>query len=155
MGTIDTTIAIPPETLVSAFPFFTEVHCGIIEPEFDPICLNEGETLFSVGEPATRFYIIVDGLLAVRKPDSFGVKGQVVVLLSPHAPVGERALVQYYTHTSTLIAAQDSVLLCLEVKTFNGIKTQYPELAVLLLEFLLSKSALRLEHCSSRLSKIL
>jgi Cyclic nucleotide-binding domain len=58
--------------------------------------LAEGATLVEQGQPGTELYLLLDGLLAVE------VDGTIVAEVGPGAVVGERALLEGGTRTSTL-----------------------------------------------------
>jgi cyclic nucleotide-binding protein len=61
--------------------------------------LKEGETLVQQGEPGQDLFLLLDGLLDVE------VDGELVAQVGPGAILGERALVEGGTRTSTLRAA--------------------------------------------------
>jgi hypothetical protein len=63
--------------------------------------LAEGETLVEQGRPGTELYLLLDGLLAVQ------VDGRIVAEVGPGAVVGERALLEGGTRTSTLVSLTD------------------------------------------------
>jgi CRP-like cAMP-binding protein len=63
--------------------------------------LAEGETLVEQGRPGTELYLLLDGLLAVQ------VDGRIVAEVGPGAVVGERALLEGGTRTSTLMGLTD------------------------------------------------
>jgi len=60
--------------------------------------LAEGETLVTQGDPGTDLFLLLDGVLAVE------VDGETVAELGPGSIVGERALIEGGTRTSTLRA---------------------------------------------------
>ena len=63
--------------------------------------LAEGETLVEQGRSGTELYLLLDGLLAVE------VDGRIVAEVGPGAVVGERALLEGGTRTSTLRCLTD------------------------------------------------
>lgn len=121
----------------------------------EPLALDGGDDLYRIGEPANGVYVIVSGLLSVRQLNGYDQQGQAVALLSSGAPVGEAALVGIKLRNSTLTAVQDSRLLMLSLDGFSRLKKQHPGVAIDLLEFFLSKTSVRLQRCSARLSRIL
>ena len=60
--------------------------------------LEEAEVLVNQGEPGTELYLLLDGVLAVE------VDGEAVAELGPGSVLGERALIEGGSRTSTLRA---------------------------------------------------
>ena len=60
--------------------------------------LAADETLVEQGQPGNELYLLLDGLLAVE------VDGRIVAEVGPGAVLGERALLEGGTRTSTLLA---------------------------------------------------
>jgi CRP-like cAMP-binding protein len=100
-------------------------------------------------------YFVVEGQLAVQKRTGFGDRTQVVALLDPGAPVGERALLRDNVHCSKLVAVKKTILLSLSREKFAQFKKVHSPLAMNLLEWLLNSSSLRLRKSSDRLSQVL
>ncbi len=140
---------------MQAFTFLDPAQRLVVEPLLESVNLDSGEELYTIGGNAACAFVVVSGTLAVRQLNGFGQQGQAVALLSAGAPVGEAALVGNNTRSSTLTAVEDSRLLRLSSENFNSLKRTHPDIAVLLLEFFLSKASLRLQRCSARLSQIL
>ena len=65
------------------------------------IKLAATETLVEQGEPGSELYLLLDGVLAVE------VDGEIVAEVGPGAVIGERALLEGGTRTSTLRAVTD------------------------------------------------
>jgi hypothetical protein len=60
--------------------------------------LSEGDTLTEQGEPGSDMYLLLDGVLSVE------VDGEAVAEVGPGSILGERALIETGTRTSTLRA---------------------------------------------------
>ena len=63
--------------------------------------LSAGDTLVEQGDTSIELYLLLDGLVAVE------VDGNVVAEVGPGAVVGERALLEGGSRTSTLRAVTD------------------------------------------------
>ena len=137
------------------FPRFNKSDVELLLPLMKEVHLREGKVLFSYDEAGDELFFVVKGQLAVQKRTGFGERTQVVALLDPGAPVGERALLRDNTHGATLLAVQDSILLSFSHQVFEQLKKKYPLLAVSLLEWLLDRTSLRLKKNSDRLSHVL
>jgi CRP-like cAMP-binding protein len=91
----------------------------------------------------------------VQNKTGFGEKMQVVALLDPGAPVGEKGLLGPRPRGATLVAVKDSKLLTLSGDAFDILADKSPVLAIKLLKFLLNRVSLRLEKSSERLTHVL
>lgn len=144
-----------PEQAARVFPFLKEKASSIIGAHLMVCRVLKGEHLFTVGDNADCLYFVVKGQLAVKKETGFGRNSQVIALLSPNAPVGEAALTELGKHKTSVYAIEDSILLRLENKAFEFLKAEHPDIAVSLLQYLLSITCLRLDKCSERMAHIL
>lgn len=79
------------------------------------------ETVFLEGDPPSGLYIIVSGTIEIRKKD------HVLNTLKQHDFFGELALLDNAPRTASAIAATDSVLLFLDVETFNRLTEDQPD----------------------------
>ncbi len=114
-----------------------------------------GTQVFQKGDPADCLYFICSGRVAVQNKTGFGDRMQVVALLDPGAPVGEKGLLGQKTRGATVTAVKDSELLSLSQESFDILVTDAPALAIKLLKWLLNRVSLRLEKNSERLSHVL
>ena len=137
------------------FNRFSSSDVKILLPLFEQVILDAGDVLFSFDQPGTKLYFVVHGQLAVQKRTGFGDRTQVVALLDPGAPVGERALMRDNVHCSRLVAVKKTLLLSLSRERFAQFKKEHSLLAMNLLEWLLNSSSLRLSKSSDRLSHVL
>lgn len=135
--------------------FLNPEQLAVVEPLFETVELAGGEHLYRIGDPADGVYLIISGKIGVRQLNGFGNPGQAVALLSSGAPAGEATLAGVTQRHSTLTAVEDSVLLRLSLDDFERLKKAHPDIGVVLLEFFLLKTSIRLQRCSARLSKIL
>jgi len=137
------------------FPHFTRADVEIMLPLMEEIGLGAGDVLFCLDEIGDKLFFVVKGRLAVQKRTGFGERTQVVALLSPGAPIGERFLLSDNSHGATVVAVDDSLLLSFSNEVFSDLKKKHPFLALVLLEFLLDRASLRLRKNSDRLSHVL
>lgn len=137
------------------FPRFSSSDVSILLSIFERVILDEGDVLFSFDQPGDKFFVVVEGQLAVQKRTGFGDRTQVVALLDPGAPVGERALLRDNVHSSTPVAVRKTELLSLSCERFEKFKKEHSLLAMSLLEWLLNSTSLRLRKISDRLSHVL
>jgi CRP-like cAMP-binding protein len=81
---------------------------------------------------------------------------QVIALLDPGAPVGEKGLCGPRTSRgATLVAVKDTKLLVLSQEAFDMLVADSPALVIKLLKWLLNRVSLRLEKNSERLTHVL
>lgn len=126
-----------------------------LQPFLEEVQLKKGEILFSPGKRADGVFYIVKGRLGVQTFTGFEKKTQVVALLDPGAPVGEKALSTVGVRGMTVTAIEDSTLSYLSHDNFLKLEKEHPTLAIRLLKHLLRTSSLRLEANSIRLAHVL
>lgn len=80
---------------------------------------------------------------------------QVVALLGPGAVVGEKGVLEKQQREATLVAVVDSLLYRLPRSEFAKLAVEYPKTGLKILEWLLSRSSLRLDKSSARLAQVL
>lgn len=114
-----------------------------------------GAQVFKKGAPADCLYFLLTGRVAVQNKTGFGEKMQVVALLDPGAPVGEKGLLGDRIRGASLNAVTDSVFLALSLDAFEKLVVESPALAIKLLRWLLNRVSLRLEKNSERLAQVL
>ena len=125
---------------------------------FSGLCTTDtvrGEHLFTAGEEANSFYIVVRGCYAVHKPVGIGKRTQAVALLSTGALAGEAALFVESRHGSTMIAVEDSQVLEFPRHLLEELEQVNPQLYVALLKKTLRVVSQRLQKSSERLALIL
>ncbi len=114
-----------------------------------------GTTIFKKGDLADCVYFVQDGQVAVQNKTGFGERMQVVALLDPGAPVGEKGVLGPRARGATLVAVKDSRLLTLSQEAFDSLVEHSPVLVIKFLKFLLNRVSLRLEKSSERLTHVL
>ena len=119
------------------------------------VSFAEGTEIFQKGDPAERLYFLISGRIAVQNKTGFGERTQVIALLDPGAPVGEKGLLGGGSRGATITAVTDCELLTLTYESFNKLIGDDPLLAIKLLKWLLNRVSLRLEKNTERLIHVL
>ncbi len=95
--------------------------------ELKPQSLSCGVVLFSQDEAGDAFYIVVSGKLQASVCSA--TDGRIFVnIVAPGQFVGEMALLTNQPRSATVIALEDSELLCLTKSAFERLEQEYPNL---------------------------
>jgi len=137
------------------FSFLEKAEVGALLADMKRVTYTAGTQVFKKGDPAESLYFLFAGRVAVQNKTGFGDRTQVVALLDPGAPVGEKGLLAQKTRGATLTAVQDSELLVLSRQSFEALGNEAPMLAIKLLKWLLNRVSMRLEKNSERLAHVL
>jgi CRP/FNR family transcriptional regulator, cyclic AMP receptor protein len=137
------------------FNFLEKSEAGILLNNLKRISFAAGTQVFQKGDPADCLYFLQNGQVAVQNKTGFGERMQVVALLDPGAPVGEKGLLGRRVRGATLTAVKDTELLVLSHESFELLVDEEPALAIKLLKWLLNRVSLRLEKNSERLAHVL
>ncbi len=137
------------------FSFLEKAETETLLAAMKSISYAAGTQVFQKGDPAHCLYFLYNGRVAVQNKTGFGERLQVVALLDPGAPVGEKGLLGHKTRGATLTAVKDSELLALSQESFEILVTDASVLAIKLLKWLLNRVSLRLEKNSERLTHVL
>ncbi len=137
------------------FKFLEKAETETLLTVMDKVSFRAGTELFEKGDPAECLYFLVSGRVAVQNKTGFGERTQVIALLDPGAPVGEKGLLGGSSRGATLNAVKDSELLALSHESFEKLVGDDPALAIKLLKWLLKRVSLRLEKNSERLVHVL
>ena len=144
------------EVFQTLFPFLSEDDWQSFLPLLDGVTCKVGASLFKKDDEADSLFFLVEGQLGVKKETGFGDKTQVIALLDPGAPVGERGVMGGdFRHGATVIAVQDSFLYSLSKEKYEQLAKEQISLAHQLIAWLLGRVSLRLEKTSERLAHIL
>ena len=155
MNRPDPPTEIRPEDLARVFSFLSPEQRTIVQPFLGVRRRAATEPLFTIGDVADACYLLVSGSVAVKKQTGYGRASQVVALLAPPAPIGERALAGSGEHQSAVHAVADTVLLRLATDDFQRLAAHHPDTALSIMKHVLRITGLRLEKCSARLAHIL
>ncbi len=141
--------------LAAALPFLSADEVVSLSEHMALEDVVEGKSLYVPGNTAESCYVILEGCLAIKMVGGLGVKSQVIALLYPYAPLGERGIIEPLVRTVTVTAVKNTRVAVLSRESFNKLQVEQPQLAIRLLKHLLVKNSRRLEKCSERLSRIL
>lgn len=141
--------------LQECFNFLEEAEAVTLLATMERVSFVAGEQVCQKGDPADCLYFLLTGRVAVQNKTGFGERMQVVALLDPGAPVGERGLLGRRTRGATITAVKDSELLVLSQDAFEILVDEAPLLIIKLLKWLLNRVSLRLEKNSERLTHVL
>jgi MFS family permease len=92
-----------------------------------PLAVRAGETIVRQGEPADRFYVILDGQFVVSEAHGES-PSQHLRTLGPNEVFGELGLLTGAPRTATVTAAIDGQLLALEANDFLELVSSAPDL---------------------------
>ena len=85
------------------------------------IDLQEGIVLFSVGEPGTNMFVILEGAVSII------VGGKVVEIAGPGSIVGEMAIVDSSPRSATVATRTDCRVISINKKQFDVLVRESPE----------------------------
>ncbi len=148
----------PPEFFLSTLPSLSEEGCRFLCDSVEEYSFAEGEQLFAKGEAVTGLYFLLSGRIGIKKETGFEDKTQIIALLDPGAPIGERGLLQEVAevvHGAGAIAVVPSQLVFLSAAAYSEVSQKFPHDGRLLLEWVLLQTSRRLEKASERLAHIL
>ena len=92
-----------------------------------PLAIRAGDTIVRQGEPADRFYVILDGQFVVSD-DQAGSPSRQLRTLGPNDAFGELGLLTGAPRTATVTAESDGRLLALEANDFLELVSSAPDL---------------------------
>lgn len=121
----------------------------------DEVQFFKSSDLFQRDELADGVYFILSGKVAVKSKTGFGDREQVIALLGPGSVVGEIGLLPGKKRGASAVVVDNSSFLLLKKEKFDQVTQINPHLALKVLQYLLSKSSLRLRKSSERLAHVL
>lgn len=137
------------------FTYLSENDNKVISTFMIRIEIARGEVLFQPGDEAKGVYFLEKGRLGVQTKTGFEDRQQVVALLDPGAPIGERGFAFSDKRGMTVVAIEDSSVFFLSANDFSKIEASNPSVAIIILKKLLSAASLRLQASSERLAHVL
>jgi hypothetical protein len=112
---------------VALFSSLTKAQLRHIAEVCDEAVFESGAVVMEQGEPGDEMFVVVDGLLEVRRG------GRRVATLSAGDHVGEMSLLDDLPRSATVRALDDVTLLVIDRPTFRSLLVTMPEIAVALL----------------------
>jgi len=106
----------------------TEKELKVIARSFKELKYEGGDFIVHKGERGIGFYLIVDGTVEVR------TDGRVLSRLGPGQFFGEMALLDGQPRSADVVALEPSKCLALSSWNFNSIVSDYPKMALKLLQ---------------------
>jgi len=106
----------------------TEKELKVIARSFKELKYESGDVIVRRGESGIGFYLIADGTVEVR------ADGRVLSKLGPGQFFGEMALLDGQPRSADVVALERSRCLALSSWSFKSILSQYPKMAVKLLQ---------------------
>ena len=79
---------------------------------------REGETVFNVGGEGDFYYIVLDGMVSIARPQPGDNEPRVVAVFAPGHSFGEEALISNATRTAAATMLSDGMLLCVPKTAF-------------------------------------
>jgi CRP-like cAMP-binding protein len=146
-----------PNDILNQFPLFdgfSEEQMDLLRPLFVPSDCYEGTVLFDQGEPATYFYLVYSGEVAIHfKPDD----GQdiVVARIKPGGMIGWSAVIGRRSYTSAAICNEYTKLLRVRGADLQTLSKQHPETGNLFVDRLAEVVAQRLKSSHPQVQALL
>lgn len=135
--------------------FLTKDEQKKVLPYLQEVHLAKGKSLFRPGDESDGVFFLEKGQLGVQTKTGFEDKKQVVALLDPDAPIGEKGVAENGKRGMTVIAIENAKLFHLNSNDFGKIERSDPIIAIKVLKKLLLISSLRLQSSSDRLAHVL
>ncbi|HEX9043630.1 MAG TPA: MFS transporter [Candidatus Limnocylindrales bacterium] len=101
---------------------------------FVAVPMRLGDIVIRQGDPADRFYVVVEGRLLVTRHETSTAPEHILRKLGPWDVFGEIGLLTAAPRTATVIAETDGLLLALDGQTFLDVVIAGPEVASRFLE---------------------
>lgn len=128
-------------TGVEVFKGFSKKDIGDVARAAEELTYSPGEFLGQQGSPGTEAFIVVKGSLTVRR------NGRKVATLSAGDVAGEMSIIDGETRSADIVAAEESDVLVINRRDFQGLIDDKP----LLQKKLLATLAARLREADKKL----
>jgi CRP/FNR family transcriptional regulator len=147
---------------LSFFSSLSEEELGEISRCIVIRSFRKKETIFSEGEPSSRFLILSSGKVKITKMSLEG-KEMIIELISPGDFFGGFAVLKGFPYPANAIAMEDSRVLCIYRKDLLGIMERFPniilqitaQLSERVREFPDTLKNIALERVESRIASLL
>lgn len=119
-----------------------EKELKVIARSFKELKYESGDFIVHKGERGIGFYLIVEGTVEVR------TDGRVLSRLGPGQFFGEMALLDGQPRSADVVALEPSKCLALSSWNFNSIVSDYPKMALKLLQESARRSRTNIQNLS-------
>ena len=116
--------------------------------------LASGHVLWHEGDKSNSIAFVLTGKLELLKETSFPGRPFVLGLFSAGSLVGEDSFLEDQSYQGTVRALEETELLLLSRERFDTLNREQPELANLLLKWLMNLLSARLRNTQGRLAAI-
>ena len=143
-------IGISPAELrgIPLFRGFSDEQVQRLAELFEPVGANEGDILFSQGEEAIAFYILIAGEVSLRQDE------REVYLLKPPCLIGELGASTGIPRHCRAVVGPKSVLRRVEATRLHDFCSRHPDIGLDLYRVLLSSAAEKIAHDQRRTAEM-
>ncbi|ORJ62847.1 hypothetical protein B5V00_01960 [Geothermobacter hydrogeniphilus] len=144
----------PADRISDLFYYLAEDDMAQLMSYFRFRHLPKGEILWREGEPSEFIAFVVSGKLEARKETEFKGKQVIIGVISDGSIVGDAAILDRRPVGATVLAMQDSALLCIAADDFDRLLEEQPILGMKLLKSMMLIMSTRMRHMAGRLAAI-
>jgi CRP-like cAMP-binding protein len=135
------------------FRDFPDAAIAALAPYFQVVTGERGAHLFEEGHPSDALYVIAAGSMRVAMRDTIGAEHTLNELRAPDT-FGELSLILRSERMVTAVATEEVVLLELDGASFRDLKSQNPDLCLLLIMALVRRFGRLLDDARDVLKRI-
>lgn len=133
---------------IHIFREFTDEHLERLSGLFLPVAAREGEVLFTQGQSADAFYILLAGEVSLRQDE------QEVYLLRPPCIVGELGATAGLARHCRAVVGPGAVLRRVDSSRLQAFCAENPDIGLVFYRSLLSSAAAKIAHDQRRGSEM-
>lgn len=144
----------PSEQISELFYFLAEDDMAELMAYFNFKHLPKGDILWNEGAPSEFVAFVVSGKLEARKETEFKGKQVIISVISDGSIVGDAAIMDRRPVGESVLALEDTALLCISADNFNRLMDEQPILGMKLIKSMMIIMSTRMRHLASRLASI-
>lgn len=144
----------PADRISDLFYYLAEDDLAQLMGYFQFRHLPKGEVLWNEGDPSSFLGFVVSGKLEARKETEFKGKQVIIGVISDGSIVGDAAIMDRRPVGATVLAMQDTAMLCISAENFDRLLEQQPLLGMKLLKSMMIIMSTRMRHMANRLASI-
>jgi len=122
--------------------------------KFEKMTTQTGTPIMNQGDQSDSFYIVLTGELSAYRTDESGVR-QRLRRFGSQATIGELGLLTGDRRSADIVADTQCDLLMMSLKDYNSLRTNYPELALELHDYIMRGQTDRIVSLSDYLTQAL